>query len=83
MKGGKILTAQERKAIKMAIDDNKSLDVENWKGYYEHDMCGITTGRSGRDIAWANSWDGNSECTHRYVDTFEPLTEEQAADELE
>ena len=77
------MTEQEKLALEMVIDDNDYLDIDNLDSYLAHDMCGITTGRSGRDIAWANSWNDNPVWTHRYIDTLEPLTEEQAADELE
>lgn len=78
------LSEQEKMALEMVIDDNDYLDVEELAFYLAHDICGITTGRSGRDIAWAtNSWDDDPAWTHRYVDDLEPLAEEQAADELE
>ena len=78
------MTEQEKLALKMVLDDNDYLDVDDLDRYLAHDICGITTGRSGRDIAWAaNSCDEDPVWTHRYIDTLEPLTEEQAADELD
>lgn len=79
------MTEQERKALEMVVNDNAYLDVDNLEDYHEHDICGITTGRSGRDIAWAWATDrnNNSAWNHRYIDTLEPLSDEQAADELE
>ena len=78
------MSEQEKMALEMTIGDNDHLDVEELAFYLAHDICGITPGRSGRDIAWAvNNWDDVPVWTHRYVDDLEPLTEDQAADELE